>query len=306
MREQEVVFESAGLQLSGSLALPEGGGPFPCVLLLPGSGEVDRDENHKKLPINVLRELAWYLADRGVGSFRYDKRGVGKSQGDHRATGFYDHAADVGEALAFLQTKHAVDKTHLYLLGHSEGAYLATHVAADSADVAGVVLLAGGARSGEEELRWQAAQVAGTLTGFNALIIRLFHIDVLKAQAKQLEKIKRSTKDSYRVQLVQRVNAKWMREFLAYDPAADLARIHVPVLAITGAKDIQVAPDNLEVMATLVKGPFESHVLPEVTHLLRAKAGPGGLGTYKEQIKRPVDPRVLSLVGEWLQRQLQG
>ena len=168
--------------------------------------------------------------------------------------------------------------------------------------MAGAVLLAGGARTGEEELRWQAGRVIETLTGFNAFLIRLLRIDALKSQAKQLDKIKRSTADSYRVQL-RKLNAKWMREFLAYDPAADLVRIKVPVLAITGAKDIQVDPANLERMTALLTAPFESHVVPDVTHLLRSETGPGGLATYKKQAQRPVDPRVLSLVGDWAQKQ---
>ena len=91
-----------------------------------------------------------------------------------------------------------------------------------------MVLLAGGARPCEEELRWQAAQIAKGLTGFSAFLIKLLRIDVLKAQAKQIEKIKRSTADWFRVQLVAKVNAKWMREFLAYDPAADLAASPAP------------------------------------------------------------------------------
>ncbi len=148
-------------------------------------------------------------------------------------------------------------------------------VAAESPGVAGAVLLAGGARTGEEELRWQAGRVIETLTGFNAFLIKLLHIDALKSQGKQLEKIKRSTADSYRVQL-RKLNAKWMREFLAYDPAADLVRIKVPVLAITGAKDIQVDPANLERMAALLTAPFESHVVPDVTHLFAASPVPVG------------------------------
>lgn len=303
MNEREIDFVSAGLQLSGTLALPEGPGPFACVLMLPGSGEVDRDENHAKLRLNVLRELAEYLAARGIASLRYDKRGVGRSQGDYWRTGFYDHAADAEAALEFLRGLHEPAVGKLFLLGHSEGAYLSVRVAAESPDLAGIVLLAGGARTGEEELRWQARQVADSLTGFNAFLIRLLHIDVLKAQTKHFDKIKRSNQDFYRVQLVQKINVKWMREFLAYDPGPDLAKILVPFLAITGAKDIQVDPGNLEQMARLVTAPFESHVLPDVTHLLRSEPGRAGLATYKKQIKRPVDSRVLSLIAGWLERQ---
>ena len=141
------------------------------------------------------------------------------------------------------------------------------------------------------------------MKGLQAFIIRLFRIDVVKTQAKQLARVKKSTKDSFRVQLVARINAKWLREFLAYDPSVDLPKITVPVLAITGAKDIQVDPGNLERMAELVTAPFEYHVLPDVTHLLRSDPGPPGLADYKRQLKRPLEPRLIELVTEWLERQ---
>ena len=50
-----------------------------------------------------------------------------------------------------------------------------------------------------------------------------------------------------------KVNAKWQREFMAYDPAIDLPRVTVPMLAITGSKYIQVDPADLERMAGLVR-----------------------------------------------------
>jgi uncharacterized protein len=305
MNEQDLQFSSGSLLLAGTLATPDRGGPFPCVLLLPGSGRVDRDENLKKLPIDVLRQVAADLAGRGIASFRYDKRGVGSSQGHYGRSGLYDHVADAEAALTFLAVRPDVAAGRLFVLGHSEGAYISVRVAAERPDLAGVVLLAGGARTGEEELRWQARRVVDTLTGFNAFLIRLLRIDPLKSQAKFLEKIKRSSEDTYRVRL-RKINAKWMREFLAYDPAPDLARIRAPILAITGAKDIQVDPANLERMGKIVAASFEAHVVPDVTHLLRRESGPGGIRTYKEQVKRPVAPEVLALIGLWVKKQATG
>jgi hypothetical protein len=305
MNEKEVVFTSEGLRLSGSLTVSEESERSPCVLMFSGSGRVDRNENQKKLPIDVMGRLAVLLAERGIATLRYDKRGVGASEGVFWEAGFYDNVADASAALAFLRTHDRIERGKIFFLGHSEGAYIATRLASETADVAGVVLLAGGARTGEEELRWQAEQVAGSLTGFNAWLIKLLRIDVTKAQSKQLAKIRRSNRDWYRVQLVRKMNAKWMREFLSYDPADDLGRIDSPVLAITGSKDIQVDPGNLERMAGLVTAPFESHVLPDVTHLLRAEAGQGGISTYKKQVEKPVDPRVSDLIVIWLKRQIE-
>jgi pimeloyl-ACP methyl ester carboxylesterase len=302
--ERAVKFQSGRLDLAGTLSLPDGEGPWPGVLLIPGSGQVDRNENARKLPIDAFREAAEYLAEHGIATLRYDKRGVGASEGDFYDTGFYDNVADAFSALAFLRSQGEIRPDLAFLLGHSEGALIATRLAGTGADVAGIILLAGPARPGEEVLKWQAQQAIKGMHGFSKGLINLLHIDVQKRMAKQLDKIKRSTKNSYRKQLVARVNAKWMREFMAYDPATDLPNIHVPVLAITGSKDIQVNPADLERMAELVPDEIEVHEVPDVTHLLRAEPGEPTLSTYKDQVLRPVDSRIFTIVTTWMQAHL--
>ena len=301
--QQEVTFGSKGLMLEGTLALPDSPRPSPAGVLIVGSGLVDRDENHKKLPIDVMRQLALHLAENGIASLRYDRRGVGASEGDFWTAGLSDNVDDAAAAVACLRSQPAVDPGRVYVLGHSEGATICIQLAARHEPVAGAILLAGVGRHGEEALLWQGEQVVPGMKGFNKWLIGALHVDIRKSQLKAFAKIKKSTKDSYRIQGVKRINAKWMREFLAYDPAEDLARIDVPVLAITGSKDIQVDPADLDVMATLVRTDFESHVVPDVTHLLRADdAAVPSINTYKEQLKEPVDPRVIELVTDWLGR----
>jgi len=123
---------------------------------------------------------------------------------------------------------------------------------------------------------------------------------VLKSQQKQIDKIKRSSKDWYRVQFIVKINAKWMREFIAYNPAEDLARIRVPVLAITGSKDIQVNPRDLTRMSEIVQTDFEYQEVPNVSHILRIEEREPSLSTYKKQARQPMDSRILHLILEWL------
>ncbi|MEJ2606819.1 MAG: alpha/beta hydrolase [Anaerolineales bacterium] len=260
--EKELSFTSEGLQLQGTLSLPDSSDILGAVLLIPGSGQIDRNENNRKFKSNIFNEISEELAVNYFASFRYDKRGVGESEGDYWKTGFYDHVTDASSATSFLKSLPQLQGKPLFILGHSEGAMIS----------------------------------------MRALLVRLFHIDVTEAQAKALSKIKRSSKDWMRQNLFQKINAKWMREFIAYDPADDLKRIRIPVLAITGSKDIQVNPADLKRMAELIQGEYEYHEIPDMTHVLRADSGRPSMSTYKEQISRPVDPRLRGFIDTWLRK----
>ena len=87
---------------------------------------------------------------------------------------------------------------------------------------------------------------------------------------------------------------------MAYEPGTALRQISSPVLAITGSKDIQVDPGDLVTMGRLVTAEFTSHLVEDVTHLLRSESGPPSVRTYKKQAKRPVEPKVLELVARWV------
>ncbi|GGO00322.1 serine aminopeptidase domain-containing protein [Microbispora bryophytorum] len=132
---------------------------------------------------------------------------------------------DAGAALAALRERPEIDPGRVALTGHSEGALIAANLAANDPAVAAVVLLAGTARSGAEALRWQAARLAPTMPAFVRAVLRLTRTDLVAKVTKNHERIRRTTTDVARIGGV-RVNARWTREFLDYDPAADLARIH--------------------------------------------------------------------------------
>ena len=99
-----------------------------------------------------------------------------------------------------------------------------------------------------------------------------------------------------------KINAKWFREFLTHDSAADLARIHVPVLAVTGDKDLQTPPEDVHRIGEIVGDLAEVHVLADLTHALRRQQGAPSLKKYKQEVRRPVDPELLDLVVGWARR----
>jgi len=304
MQEHEIRFKSGEIDLAGTLALPSSNGPFPTVLFITGSGPIDRNENHKKLHLNIFDDISHYLAENGIASLRYDKRGTGDSQGDYWKTGFYDNSQDALAALQYLKLQNNIQKENIFILGHSEGALQAMRLAGGGAEVAGIILLAGGAQSGEAILKWQAIEIAKGLKGINGWLIKILRIDISKAQQKQIDKIKKSKQDYFRSQLVAKINAKWFREFMDYNPAEDLQRITVPVLAINGSKDIQIDSSDLDRMANLIKAPFEPHLIPNMTHLLRIEEGDAAISKYKKELKKPLEPMVLEIVLQWMQRRI--
>ena len=83
--------------------------------------------------------------------------------------------------------------------------------------------------------------------------------------------------------------ARWFREYMAYDPTADLRAIRCPVLAITGRSDIQVDPEDVARIGKLIEARLPArHRKRSLT--CSAGPGPAGLSTYRAQLKRPVDP----------------
>ncbi|ATO13041.1 alpha/beta hydrolase [Micromonospora sp. WMMA2032] len=292
-------FPSHGHRLVGTLTRPDGAGPYPGALLLPGSGPLNRDGDHRRLPLGIQRDLAAALADAGTATLRYDRRGVGDSTGEFLRTGFHDNVEDAAAALAALAADPAVDSRKLFLVGHSEGALTAVALAARGVPLAGLVLVAGTGRTGAEVLRRQAALLLPTLPAPVRLLLRLTRTDLEAKVARNHEKILATTADVARIG-GQRVNARWMREFLRYDPRPDLARVHVPVLAVTGDKDLQTDPADLAVIAAAAGGPVLTRLLPDVTHVLRRQPGPPSLRAYRREVREPVHRSVLDAVVSWL------
>ena len=129
-------------------------------------------------------------------------------------------------------------------------------------------------------------------------LLRLLRTDLEARTAANHRKVLGTTTDVARVDGV-RVNARWTREFLLRDPRADLARLTVPVLALTGDKDLQVPADDLAVLAATVPGPVEVQRVPDLTHTLRRQPRVASMRHYREELRRPVDPEVLATVVAW-------
>ncbi len=212
--------------------------------------------------------------------------------------GLYDNVDDLGRARDALAARSGVDPERILLAGHSEGAILAAALAARGAPTRGVVLLSMSAAPGAELLRWQARRIAPTLPAPVRGLLRVLRVDLERKVAANHDRIRATTTDVARIGGA-RINARWHREFLAHDPREDLGRLTVPVLALTGEKDLQVDPAHLAAVESTVPGGATTILVPDLTHTLRTQSGPPSMGAYRKELRRPVDQEVLRSVVTW-------
>lgn len=299
----DVRFDSDGYPIAGTFTPVPAPAPVAAALVITGSGKLNRDSDamlrDTGMPLlrtGVTRQVAAALNAVGVLTLRYDKRGVGASGGDYLRAGMATNFADARAGLDWL-AGHAAGLPVL-AVGLSEGAYHAARLAAQQ-KVAGTVLLGAPARTGEQVLEWQLAKVAPTLPGVAKALMRLTRTDFVRSQHKRITRLKATSGDITRIGGI-RVNARWYREFIGYDPAPDYARITVPVLAITGGHDMQVPPGDVDAIGRLVRGPFEGHVVDDLSHLLRPDPSWAGPRGYRRAVRQPVSPQVLDIITGWV------
>lgn len=311
--EESLAFEGPAGRLAGTLSVPRSGGARGAVVILPGSGPVDRDGNSRRLRTNLYRDLARFVSARGFIALRYDKRGVGRSEGERLEPGLWDRVDDARAAVAYLRARLAAlpirprSDCPIVLLGHSEGCIIATALNA-RVPVDGLLLLSGPCESLAETSPRQvdrALEELGRLTGLVGLIVRVLHlVERQRRRSKAIvSKLLATDRPWIRVSGV-KINAKWIREHYAYDLARDLPEVHCPTLAITGEKDVQVLPEHARKIAESVSGPAAWHVVPGMTHLLRRTDEPvrmlSLLKLYRRQCREPIDAELLDRIGAWL------
>ncbi|MEP6570523.1 MAG: alpha/beta hydrolase [Acidobacteriota bacterium] len=321
-KEEEVSYENRqdGVKLAATLTLPSGSGPFPAVVLITGSGSQDRNES--LLSHQPFLVLADYLTRRGIAVLRADDRGMGgTSKGGPNDT-TENYAADALAGVEFLKGRKEINARQIGLIGHSEGGMAAPMAAAKSNDVAFIVLMAGPGIPGKKLLTMQIGLIASAECGKqvelslaegeklmttvmqekdDAVAKQKLHEAAVKRAEAAKKKIdaELSTADAQSVVWA----TPWFRYFLSYDPRPTLMKVHVPVLAINGEKDLQVPPkEDLEAIEQALKNSgnrdYKTVLLPNLNHLFQTTKT-GAPSEYAE-IEETLAPIALQTIGDWI------
>lgn len=176
MVEKEVKIEIKDCTLFGSICLPQTDGQFPVVLMVHGSGPLDRNENMPGQNLDIFNVIAQHLGKNGIASLRFDKRGCGKSSGRFETAGHFDHIADVSAWIEYLNQRDFCAQSQIFILGHSEGSIIAPQLSLNHHGIEGIILLAPFIQNIESILRQQAAHIKkaiNELDGFKGWFYRL-------------------------------------------------------------------------------------------------------------------------------------
>lgn len=325
-KAEDVTYTSGAIRLGATLTIPAGAGPFPAALMITGSGPQDRDETlmgHK--PFWVIAD---YLSRRGIAVLRVDDRGTGKSQGNSLRSTLDDFVGDVLAGVTYLKARPEVDPKRIGVVGHSEGGVVGPAAAAKSSDIAFVVMLAGTGVDGVTLLYAQAAAIARAGGASEQDIaenreVQTMMFDIFRAEPdekkaadklwaawekmkaampEEKRKLAAGSDEGMKSQIAQ-FNLPELRSFMFYDPAVALRKLKTPLLALNGAKDTQVPPQqNLPAIAAALKAAgntdFTTKELPGLNHLFqRCKAcTPGEYG----QLEETFSEEAMQIMADWI------
>lgn len=330
---EEITFKNDkdNIILSGTLTMPKKEGNYPAVILISGSGPQNRDEelmDHK--PFLVLAD---HLTKNGIAVLRYDDRGVEKSGGKFETATSADFAKDAAAAFTYLKSRKEINKKKIGFAGHSEGGMIAPMVAAENADVAFVILMAGPGIAGDELMTLQNYLIGKAnnmpeeeltkLAGINNKIYDAIKKEndpaalktkmntVLDTELKPLlysKGIPQNQINDYAQRQADEVLSPWFTYFVRYKPAPIIEKVKCPILAINGNKDLQVASmANLEGIKRAAEKGGNKKVtikeLPGLNHLFQESAT-GNPSEYAT-IEQTISPVALNEISGWIIKQVK-
>jgi pimeloyl-ACP methyl ester carboxylesterase len=246
-------------ELFGTLLLPKSAKPVPVVLIIAGSGPTDRDGNNSDGGRNdSMKRLALILAKHNIASVRYDKRGVAASRPatpDERDLSIEKYVDDAVAWADKLKTDARLGP--LILMGHSEGALVAT-LAAERAGAVALISVAGTGRPVDQVVREQLQD-------------RL--PPPLLARSEQLiEEIKAGKTDNdvpEPLQVVFRPSVQpYLISLFRQNPTAAFGQLKIPTLIIQGRNDMQVGVGDAELLHK-AKPDSQLAIIDGMNHVLR-------------------------------------
>ena len=221
--------------INGTLLLPSGESDT-LAIIIPDSGPTDRNGNQPMMKNNALKYLAEGLNAQGIVTFRYDKRLlmlIKNRSIDERRIRFNDFVSDAKEVIDYFKKN---GYHHFILVGHSQGALVAELAAVDN-PVDKLVILEGAGQPIDKIIIEQLAQQAPGLTD-----------DARKAFGDLRNRGEAKDFSPGLMSLLRPDIQPFMLSWMIYDPAEELKKLNIPILVISGTKDLQIPAGEAQLL----------------------------------------------------------
>jgi len=300
--EHPVTADSEGWATPGTLSLPSSPRPVPAVVLLAGSGPVDRDATIGRN--KILKDLAWGLASRGIAVLRFDKVTYTHRDALADVTDFTvvdEYVKPAVAAIQLLLDHPSVDPAAVFVLGHSQGGTMAPRVADAEPSVAGLIVLAGAT----QPLHHAIVRQYRYLTALQTPEVDLDDdptIEDITRQAALVDGLDLAPSTSNQPPPLGIPIPYWL-DLRGYDPVAVAAQLRKPMLIVQGGRDYQVTvTDDLVGWQTGLAGhpDVTIRVFAADNHLFFSGSGPSEPGEYEPA--QHVDDAVIADVAQWIQQ----
>jgi len=289
--EKQIEFGEEPWKLKGSLTIPKDKKKYPLIILVHGSGPLDRDETIG--PNRPFLDLALGLTSKGIAVLRYDKRTFTYRDkiSVEDTTVKEEIVDDVLSAIKFVKTISEVSK--IYVLGHSLGATLAPKIAEISKDVNGIILMAP-----------MVQKLAATMLDQLNYVVTFTTLS--EEQKKELENTKQLLEKLINHQLdpqrqVFGATARYFYHLDEYDVVAAISKLKIPVLILQGKKDYQTTVEkNFKILKEELsdKKNIRFKLYENLDHLFMYTEGISKPEDYEKF--RNVDEEVIEDIAQWI------
>ncbi len=240
---ETVILDTGCGELEGTLLVPNMDQPQPVVLIIAGSGPTDRNGNQQMMMNNSLKYLAEKLADLGIASLRFDKRGIAKSSAamvSESELRFETYIDDAAGWINFLKEDSRF--SGVVVAGHSEGSLIGM-VAARQAGAFGFISIAGAGRSMDQLIRTQLQnQPAFVLDEALPILDKLAEGELVDEVSPMLQSLFRESVQPYLISQFR------------YHPTEELQKLEMPVMIVQGTTDIQIEVSEAELLHEALPG----------------------------------------------------
>lgn len=272
--------------IAGTLTMPKNvTGKVPVVLIIAGSGPVDRNGNEPPdFNTNAYLLLASALAKNGIATLRYDKRGAGKSITTTKESDMlFEDGSD--DAIALIKILHDDARfSKIIVAGHSEGSLVGMLASYDQPVNAFISIAGAGVPIDQTILRQLKSKPPYIVNGVKAVF------DSLK-KGKLVAKV-----DPALYIYVRPSVQPYMLSWMNHDPVKEIKKLKIPVLIIQGTTDLQVGIADAENLKK-AKSNAEIVIIPNMNHILKEAPvdNDANLATYVNP-SLPVKPELVTAI----------